>query len=101
MQALRGGARRGRGARARQPRDLRVGQTNGGGRSAEASADLSINQIINKEDISMKKTYETPEVEVVKFQYRDQVVVASGNKCSITDERVDDRCISDSPTFTN
>ena len=49
----------------------------------------------------MKKTYETPEVEVVKFQYRDQVVVASGNKCSITDERVDDRCISDSPTFTN
>lgn len=27
----------------------------------------------------MKKTYETPSVEVVKFQYRDQVVVASGN----------------------
>lgn len=27
----------------------------------------------------MKKTYETPTVEVVKFQYRDQVVVASGN----------------------
>jgi len=26
----------------------------------------------------MKKTYETPNVEVVKFQYRDQVVVASG-----------------------
>ena len=26
----------------------------------------------------MKKTYETPSVEVVKFQYRDQVVVASG-----------------------
>ena len=25
----------------------------------------------------MKKTYETPSVEVVKFQYRDQVVVAS------------------------
>ena len=39
---------------------------------------MSINQIINKEDISMKKMYETPEVEVVKFQYRDQVVVASG-----------------------
>ena len=26
----------------------------------------------------MKKMYETPEVEVVKFQYRDQVVAASG-----------------------
>lgn len=26
----------------------------------------------------MKKSYETPSVEVVKFQYRDQVVVASG-----------------------
>lgn len=26
----------------------------------------------------MKKTYETPSVEVVKFQYRDQVVAASG-----------------------
>lgn len=26
----------------------------------------------------MKKTYETPDVEVVKFQYRDQVVAASG-----------------------
>lgn len=25
----------------------------------------------------MKKTYETPSVEVVKFQYRDQVVAAS------------------------
>lgn len=25
----------------------------------------------------MKKTYETPSVEIVKFQYRDQVVVAS------------------------
>lgn len=26
----------------------------------------------------MKKTYEAPSVEVVKFQYRDQVVAASG-----------------------
>ena len=26
----------------------------------------------------MKKNYETPSVEVVKFQYRDQVVAASG-----------------------
>ena len=25
----------------------------------------------------MKKAYETPSIEVVKFQYRDQVVVAS------------------------
>lgn len=29
----------------------------------------------------MKKTYETPSVEVVKFQYRDQVVVASNSTC--------------------
>ena len=27
----------------------------------------------------MKKTYSTPEIEKVAFQYRDQVVVASGN----------------------
>lgn len=26
----------------------------------------------------MKKTYETPSVEKIAFQYRDQVVVASG-----------------------
>lgn len=26
----------------------------------------------------MKKTYETPSVELVKFQYRDQVVAGSG-----------------------
>ena len=32
----------------------------------------------------MKKTYETPSIEVVKFQYRDQVVLASGGsqECS-------------------
>lgn len=34
----------------------------------------------------MKKMYETPEVEVVKFQYRDQVVAASGVACSVTNE---------------
>ena len=33
----------------------------------------------------MKKTYETPEVEVVKFQYRDQVVAASGGHQCIID----------------
>lgn len=32
----------------------------------------------------MKKTYETPSIEVVKFQYRDQVVLASGgHQCVI------------------
>ena len=31
----------------------------------------------------MKKTYETPSIEVVKFQYRDQVVVASA-ACTVT-----------------
>ena len=29
----------------------------------------------------MKKQYETPKAEMVKFQYRDQVVAASG-KCN-------------------
>ena len=29
----------------------------------------------------MKKTYETPAVEVVKFEYKDQVVAASGATC--------------------
>lgn len=32
----------------------------------------------------MKKTYETPSVEVVKFQYRDQVVATSG--CIVSGE---------------
>ena len=27
----------------------------------------------------MKKTYEAPSIEKIAFQYRDQVVVASGN----------------------
>lgn len=30
----------------------------------------------------MKKSYEAPSLEVVKFQYRDQVVAASGNACT-------------------
>jgi len=47
----------------------------------------------------MKKTYETPSVEVVKFQYRDQVVVASGT-CFVTAERDGNACISDQPTYT-
>lgn len=36
----------------------------------------------------MKKTYEAPSIEVVKFQYRDQVVVASGNGCESKWENV-------------
>lgn len=32
----------------------------------------------------MKKTYETPSVEKVVFQYRDQVVVASAGGCILT-----------------
>ncbi len=31
----------------------------------------------------MKKTYETPTVDVVKFEYKDQVVAASGSSCTI------------------
>lgn len=39
----------------------------------------------------MKKTYETPSIEVVKFQYRDQVVVASGNSnCQSKYENIGD-----------
>lgn len=30
----------------------------------------------------MKKSYVTPDVEKVAFQYRDQVVVASGGSCT-------------------
>lgn len=30
----------------------------------------------------MKKDYMSPSVEVVKFQYRDQVVAASGKACT-------------------
>lgn len=30
----------------------------------------------------MKKDYMSPSVEVVKFQYRDQVVAASGQACT-------------------
>ena len=49
----------------------------------------------------MKKAYETPEVEVVKFQYRDQVVAASGNVCTVKNVRDGDRCISDDKIYTN
>lgn len=48
----------------------------------------------------MKKIYETPEVEVVKFQYRDQVVVASGGVCSVTNIRVGDECVSGDKVYT-
>ena len=43
----------------------------------------------------MKKTYETPSIEVVKFQYRDQVVVASGlyeGVCSFKNTHIPDGC---------
>lgn len=30
----------------------------------------------------MKKSYETPSIEVVKFQYRDQVVATSGGSAT-------------------
>lgn len=32
----------------------------------------------------MKKPYETPTVDVVKFEYKDQIVVASGGNCTTT-----------------
>ncbi len=37
----------------------------------------------------MKKTYEGPTVEVVKFEYKDQVVAASGSdSCYSTNEGI-------------
>lgn len=46
----------------------------------------------------MKKTYEKPTVETVKFQYRDQVVVASGGHTCIinwTDAKDSGNCYPD------
>lgn len=37
----------------------------------------------------MKKNYEKPTVEVVKFQYRDQVVATSVDGCHAVFDRVD------------
>lgn len=48
----------------------------------------------------MKKTYETPSAEIVKFQYRDQVVVASST-CSVTNIRVGDECVSGNKVYTH
>ena len=49
----------------------------------------------------MKKTYETPSVEVVKFQYKDQVVAASGGVCSVTNVREGNVCVSGELVHTN
>ena len=49
----------------------------------------------------MKKTYETPSIEVVKFQYRDQVVLASGGTCSVTNVRFGDECVSGEKIYTH
>lgn len=42
----------------------------------------------------MKKAYESPMVEQVKFQYRDQVVAASGTDCinQYINEGTDGKC---------
>ncbi len=39
--------------------------------------------IPTRKESPMKKTYETPTVDVVKFEYKDQVVAASGSSCGI------------------
>jgi len=36
----------------------------------------------------MKKVYEAPAVEKIAFQYRDQVVAASGGKCTVSTENL-------------
>lgn len=48
----------------------------------------------------MKKSYKTPSVEVVKFQYSDQVVAASGSVCTIYRVVQGNSCVSDDPEFT-
>lgn len=47
----------------------------------------------------MKKTYETPSVEVVKFQYRDQVVVASGQCTGVWKNAGEERCETGTPEW--
>ena len=50
----------------------------------------------------MKKVYETPSVEVVEFQYRDQVVVASGAACPVTNiHHGTPECVEGTPIFGN
>ena len=67
-----------------------MGKENGGGRASEAARGKVTQgkSLLNSQQLehtsretggkNMKKRYEKPTVEVVKFQYRDQVVVASG-----------------------
>jgi predicted lipoprotein with Yx(FWY)xxD motif len=43
---------------------------------------MELSKLVDSEVATMKKTYETPAVEVVKFEYKDQVVAASGATCS-------------------
>lgn len=47
----------------------------------------------------MKKVYSTPSVEVVKFQYRDQVVAASSACISVWSNRGLGKCTEGDPTF--
>lgn len=52
----------------------------------------------------MKKTYETPSIEKIAFQYRDQVVVASGNYetvCSFHNTQIEDGCHSTVETIVD
>lgn len=53
----------------------------------------------------MKKTYETPSIEVVAFQYRDQVVAASGGaKCHLYwkgDQGSSQNCTTDGKFYEN
>ena len=48
----------------------------------------------------MKKSYQKPSVEKVKFQYSDQVVAASGLVCTISMVVQGNSCISDKPVLT-
>ena len=47
----------------------------------------------------MKKTYETPSIEVVKFQYRNQVVAASGTCQGQWTNIGGNKCESGTPEF--
>lgn len=48
----------------------------------------------------MKRTYESPKAEVVRFQYRDQVVAASGVACTNRWTNLGEgECIQGEPVF--
>ena len=50
---------------------------------------------MTEEVIYMKKQYETPEIEVIRFRYSDQVVAASGSGCYLYFQWYSESCRSE------